>query len=133
MKKSYRRILSVGLFVVLIGGLVFALTGCGFFNKAPTANITTEPEATDGTVTVNVGDPIKFDGSDSADPDGDIVAYDWNFGATEDNFTLAASNVTASGEVQSGSYNAADTYTVTLKVTDDGGAAAEDSVEVKVE
>ena len=54
-----------------------------------------------------------FNGAGSYDPDGSIVAWDWNFGDGH----------TGSGETTSHHYNAPNggTYTVTLTVTDDFG------------
>jgi len=62
VKKSYRSILSVGLLAVLAVSLTFMLTGCGFFNKAPTADIkiTSGQTVTDGTVQANVDETIEF-------------------------------------------------------------------------
>jgi PKD repeat protein len=53
----------------------------------------------------------SFDGSGSADPDGSVVSYAWNFG----------DGATASGKLASHSYAAAGTYTYSLTVTDDLG------------
>jgi PKD repeat protein len=59
-----------------------------------------------------VGVPVQFDGSGSYDPDGTIVAYDWDFGDGN----------TGSGEMPTHTYTVDDTYKVTLTVTDDMGA-----------
>ena len=61
-----------------------------------------------GTATITL---ITFDGTGSTDPDGSIVAYDWDFGDGN----------TGTGVNPVNTYAAADTYTVTLVVTDDGG------------
>jgi VCBS repeat-containing protein len=58
------------------------------------------------------GAPVSFDGSGSFDVDGTIVAYDWDFG----------DGGTGSGVNPTYTYAAAGLYTVTLTVTDDGGA-----------
>ncbi|MDJ0807552.1 MAG: PKD domain-containing protein [Gammaproteobacteria bacterium] len=58
--------------------------------------------------------PVSFDGSASFDPDGSIVAWDWDFG----------DNNSGSGETTSHVYTRADVYTVTLTVTDDFGNTA---------
>ncbi len=59
-----------------------------------------------------VGAPIQFDGRGSSDPDGIITAYFWQFGDGH----------TATGPTPSHIYAAASTYTITLRVTDDGQA-----------
>jgi PKD repeat protein len=64
----------------------------------------------------------SFDGSGSFDSDGSIVSYDWTFGDGN----------TGSGITTSHTYAAGGTYTVTLTVTDDGGATGEDSQPVTV-
>jgi len=58
-------------------------------------------------------DPVQFDGSSSWDPDGTIVAYDWNFGDGN----------TGTGEMPTHTYTADGIYNVTLTVTDDMGAS----------
>ena len=55
---------------------------------------------------------VAFDGSASADPDGTVTAYSWDFG----------DGVTATGPTVSHTYAAAGTYSVTLVVTDNLGA-----------
>jgi len=59
-----------------------------------------------------VGEPIKFDGSGSHDPDGEIVSYAWQFG----------DGSSAIGVRPIHAYEALGLYTVTLTVTDDLGA-----------
>jgi PKD repeat protein len=75
-------------------------------NQAPTANA-------NGPYNAQVGDTINFSGAGSSDPDGTIVAYDWDFG---DGSTGTGANPTHA-------YGAAGTFTVTLTVTDDGSPA----------
>ncbi len=57
---------------------------------------------------------VSFDGSQSSDTDGSIVSYNWNFG----------DGTTGSGQAVQHTYTSADTYTVSLQVTDDQGATA---------
>lgn len=76
-------------------------------NSPPVASFTATPSSGIAPLTV------EFDASASTDSDGSIVAYHWNFG---DN-SAAGSGVTTSH-----SFQAAGTYTVTLTVTDSGGA-----------
>jgi PKD repeat protein len=64
-----------------------------------------------GPYTGAVGAPVQFDGSGSNDPDGTIVAYDWDFGDGN----------TGAGVNPAHNYAAAGTYTVALTVTDNDG------------
>lgn len=59
-----------------------------------------------------VGDTIGFDGGGSADSDGTIVSYDWDFG----------DGSIGTGVAPTHSYASAGAYTVALTVTDDMGA-----------
>jgi subtilisin family serine protease len=63
-----------------------------------------------------------FNGSDSRDPDGSIVSYAWDFG----------DGTTGSGVSASRTYSAANTYTVALTVTDNGGLTGSTSQQVTV-
>jgi chitodextrinase len=65
-----------------------------------------------GPYTGSEGAPVTFDGSGSFDPDGTIVAYDWDFGDGN----------TGTGVSPTHTYAADGLYTVALTVTDDGGA-----------
>ena len=72
---------------------------------APTASFTANP--TTGTAPLTV----SFNGSASADSDGTISSYNWNFG----------NGATASGSTASYTFTAAGSYTVRLNVTDNSG------------
>lgn len=72
----------------------------------PTANISALPTFGDAPLTVS------FDGSGSADQDGNIVAYDWNYGD---------GSTDSSGAASSHIYNTPGNYTATLTVTDNSG------------
>jgi len=60
------------------------------------------------------GVAVAFDGTGSSDPDGSVASYAWDFGDPND---LTA----GTGATPSHTYTVADSYTVTLTVTDDGG------------
>ena len=77
-------------------------------NKLPIASINASPSSGQAPLTV------KFDGSQSSDPDGQITAYAWQFG----------DGGTSSGATVSHQYTKAGTFTATLTVTDDSGATA---------
>lgn len=77
----------------------------GVGNIPPTAD-------PNGPYTGTAGIAVNFDGTASADTDGTIVAYAWDFGDGN----------TGTGVTPSHAYAASGTYTVSLMVTDDGGA-----------
>lgn len=82
-------------------------------NRPPTASFT---YATDNL-------SCSFNASASADTDGSIVTYAWNFGDSS----------TGSGVTASHTYASAGTYTVVLTVTDDDGATGSQPRDVTVE
>jgi len=71
------------------------------------------------------GSSVALDGSDSADPDGEIVSYSWDLGDGSEPVTSASPTV---------AHTFADdgTYTVKLTVTDDDDLAASTSRKVTV-
>jgi len=77
-------------------------------NQPPVANFTYSPE------NPVVGQAVAFNASESYDPDGYIVSYEWDFG--DGNVT----NTTE--ETINHSYSEAGSYEVTLTVKDDKGA-----------
>ncbi len=83
-------------------------------NKIPTASI-------DAPDNVEVNKTVLFSADKSADSDGFIVAYDWDFG---DGSTSSTKNPTHS-------YNKEGNYVVTLKVTDNKGAIGETTFNIK--
>jgi PKD repeat protein len=64
----------------------------------------------------------RFTGSESSDPDGEIVSYVWDFGDQN----------TGTGEVVEYCYAEPGNYAVTLTVTDDEGATDSASLDVSV-
>jgi PKD repeat protein len=75
-------------------------------NEPPTANA-------NGPYAGTVGVAVQLSSAGSNDPDGNIVAYAWDFG--DGNTSTAAD--------PSHTYGSADTYTVSLTVTDNEGAS----------
>ena len=59
-----------------------------------------------------VNQPVQFDGSGSSDPDGNIVSYEWDFGDGH----------TGTGSMPEHTFTKADTFIVSLTVTDNDGA-----------
>jgi len=74
-------------------------------NRPPIASFTESVE------TVDTGEFIMFNASDSYDPDGSIVSYFWDFGDGNN----------ATGVIVEHAYADDGTYVVTLTVTDDDG------------
>jgi PKD repeat protein len=66
---------------------------------------------------------VSLDASGSYDPDGMVVAWDWELG----------DGSTASGEMVTYTYSASGTYTITLTVTDNDGLTDSTSQDVYVE
>ncbi len=91
---------------VIIGiSLLLIIPGCSS-NKSPEARFTFTPERP------TTDQAVYFDGTDSQDPDGQIVGSDWFFSDGSQAHGLTATHV----------YTQAGTYEVTLTVTDDKGA-----------
>ena len=84
-------------------------------NQSPVADA-------NGPYTGAAGEVITFDGTGSSDPDGNIVAYDWDFGDGN----------TGTGATPTHTYGADDSYSVTLMVTDDIGATASDGTTASI-
>jgi PKD repeat protein len=86
-------------------------------NVAPTASAQVSPANGKAVFTT-----FEFDGAGSADSDGTIESYEWDFG----------DGITSSSVSPSHVYAAAGVYEATLTVTDDNGATDTDSVTVTV-
>jgi serine protease len=102
-------------------GLVNAKAALDSIQSQPTVNSPPVAEA-GGPYTGTIGTAVTFNGSASSDSDGSIVSYDWTFG----------DGSTGSVEVLEHIYSTNGTYTVTLTVTDDGGATDTDEATVTI-
>ncbi len=89
-------------------------------NAYPVAYIS-EPSVSPLAVRTNT--TIAFRGTNSGDPDGTIVSFDWDFG----------DGTSMNGQSVIRSFADPGTYTVTLTVTDDDGVSLTDTTEVIVE
>jgi peptide/nickel transport system substrate-binding protein len=65
--------------------------------------------------TIDVGEQLLLDGTNSEDPDGEIVAYEWDLGDGR----------TAEGELPTVAYDEPGSILIVLTVTDDAGAVTE--------
>jgi immune inhibitor A len=113
----------------LVGDVKFTLgAGCGDFdygtdtgrNRAPTAVAEAKP------TTVDVGQPVHFDGSQSFDDrqSATELSYSWDVDGD--------GTADATGQSVTHTYARPGSYTATLTVTDSGGLSATDSVTVTV-
>ena len=89
--------------------------GGGGSNQPPVAQA-------NGPYAGTVGAPVAFSAAGSADPDGSLVGYAWNFG----------DGSSGTGAAPTHAYAAAGTYAVILTVTDDDGATASAQATVTV-
>jgi large repetitive protein len=90
----------------------------------PQAGIETDPVATGDTVTGTVPFTVEFNGAASADPDDDIVEYEWDF--DQDGFA------DETGNLADYTFEEVGTFPVTLIVTDSIGNTDETIIEVEV-
>lgn len=91
----------------------FSLGKLGRINQLPTASFVATPTDLH----------VAFDGSASADPDGTIAQYAWNFG----------DGSTGTGATPTHDYSAGGSYLVTLTVTDQDGGTGTYSTQVTVQ
>lgn len=107
--------------LALVWGVVCLLNYCtpggGVVNQVPLARFSAQP--TSGHVPLEV----TFDASASADPDGTISGYHWDF----------ADGATGSGRLVSHIYNDEGEYTVSLTVTDNDGAQSQAAAVIVVD
>ena len=97
--------------VLLMTGVLIFVAGCFQTNVPPVASFTTSPSS--GAAPLSVA----FDASASYDSDGTISTYQWAFG----------DGTTGNHETATHTYSTAGTRSVTLTVTDNGGAQGRDS------
>lgn len=90
--------------------------GSFYTPQTPVASLTANP--TSGTAPL----VVSFDASASADPDGTIASYVWDFG----------DGTTASGATASHTFTQAGTFTVNLTVTDQGGNTDDENINIVV-
>lgn len=84
----------------------------------PTARASADPTSGEAPLTV------EFDGTESSDPDGEVVSYRWRFGD---------GSTPAEGPQVSHTFDRAGTYEVVLVVTDDDGNPARTTVTIEVD
>src|SRR5918994_2314606 len=107
------------LFYVSIGGGTIRRIQYSVGNQPPVARATANP--TSGPTPLSV----RFDGTSSSDPDGDSLTYAWDLdgdGAYDDSTSPQPTHT----------YTAAGTYTASLEVRDNHGAASTASVTINV-
>jgi parallel beta-helix repeat protein len=109
-----------------IGDTPYSIPGGSNQDLYPLVNQTPTADA-GGPYSGYINDEITFDASNSNDPDGNIVGYqwDWTNDDTYDTNWLTTSTATHS-------YSAAETYTVKLQVKDNSGATDVDTTQVTV-
>ncbi len=121
---------AIGKISLLSLLLAFFLPGCGGgggsgsgggtgpapANQPPQAAFQAVPESGEAPLAV------AFDASGSSDPDGQVVAYAWEFGDSG----------SGTGASVQHTFDTAGTYTVTLTVTDDDGATDVATAEISV-
>lgn len=91
-----------------VGDMTTKTVSVSASNDGPTASFSYSPSDP------GVGESVTFDGTESGDPDGSIVSYEWDFdgdGRTD-----------ATGATVNHSFGSAGNRSVTLRVTDDDGA-----------
>lgn len=109
-----QHVLTLGsLMAIAILAVVSIGPATGQTNQLPTAEVAANQ------TTGSVGDWFFFDGSASVDPDGAITRFEWDFG--DGTSPVGGPSVEGWDGVYR-TFDADGTYTVTLTVTDDGGA-----------
>ena len=89
-----------------------------------------EPAFTFSPSTPNPGDSITLDASSSTDSDGNIVSYEWD---TDGDGYYDGYDDAPNGETTTVSFDEGGTYTVGLRVTDNGGKSREITKRITVD
>lgn len=89
------------------------------YNTPPSAIIGSVPTS------ITAGDSIRFDGSDSSDPDGSIASYEWDIGGD--------GQIDRTGDSVSHTFASQGSYEIRLRVTDDDGATDTATITIQVE
>jgi PKD repeat protein len=105
-----------------VDGTDWSAAGLFLFTGEPVLPVPNQPPAAAFTEVCD-GLGCVFAAGTSSDPEGELAAYEWDFGDA----------ATAAGVTAAHTYAAAGTYTVTLTVTDAAGATARASRPVTVE
>jgi PKD repeat protein len=95
-------------------------------NPAPEPSFSYSPS------TPNPGDTISLDASGSSDSDGSIVSYEWD-GDGDGDYSDSYSKDPRDGQTTSLQFGSGGTYTVGLKVTDNGGKERTISKQITVD
>lgn len=113
MRKS-----KLALLTFLIISITLFLSGCSSTptNQSPNASFHANPISGEAPL------EVSFDASNSSDPDGSIISYDWEFG----------DGSTGSGKTVSNTYQNEGSYQVVLTVRDDGGLSDSESITISV-
>lgn len=108
--------IRLAIMAVVTAVLALILTGCCLFNQPPMALIQASP--TEGPAPLTV----EFDASRSADPNGEIIKYKWDFG----------DGISGSGITLTHTYNREGSFNVTLIACDKCGAKNSATVVIEV-
>lgn len=98
------------------GSHAIKIVGTEFFGRIPEILV-------EFNQTVHVGESVDFNASESSDPDGNIVSFDWNFG----------DSTNGTGSIVNHSYSKEGTYYAVLNVTDNDGLSNSKLLTVTVE
>lgn len=111
-------VIQHGLILVLLAVVLMIAPSCVFLKVAPVALFSSS--------VLNGISPlaVSFDASDSYDPDGSIVTYEWDFGDGTEGTGVTPTHTFITTSVR--------TFTVTLTVTDNSGAQASATQSIEV-